>query len=261
MILDHIGRSAVMRIRFLLACVAVLVIAGAVAAGVPSAPHTAPRFITDAQGRALVLHGFSTDGGAKTSADGLPNIDEEGVEAEYEDMGTNFVRLLISWRAVEPEPGVYDEEYFDGLEQIINWYDARGYSVMLDMHQDLWGAFEGLSEGAIGNGAPAWATYTDGLPLKERDQWELHYLDPGIVRAFDHFWGTTGEHPELSEHYAGAWQAVAKRFGDHSAVVAYALMNESYGGSDQGPAFEAGTLTQLAQPTTDAIREVHEDTW
>ena len=102
MILDHIGRSAVMRIRFLLACVAVLVIAGAVAAGVPSAPHAAPRFITDAQGRALVLHGFSTDGGAKTSADGLPNIDEEGVEVEHEDLGTNFGTTHLLAAVIEP---------------------------------------------------------------------------------------------------------------------------------------------------------------
>lgn len=250
-----------MRIRFLLACVAVLVIAGAVAAGVPSAPHAAPRFITDAQGRALVLHGFSTDGGAKTSADGLPNIDEEGVEVEHEDMGTNFVRLLISWRAVEPEPGQYNEEYLDGLEETVSWYSSRGYAVMLDMHQDLWGPFEDLAEGQIGNGAPAWATYTDGKAIIERDQWELHYLDPGIVRAFDHFWGTTGEHPELMEHYAQAWRAVAERFGQHEVVVAYDLMNESYGGSVQGPAFEAGALTDLYQRTTDAIREVDEDTW
>lgn len=250
-----------LRIRILIACVAILVIAGGLAAGLRSAPQSAPRFITDSEGRALVLHGFSTNGGAKSSPDGLPTITEEEVAAEHKDMGTNFVRLLISWRAVEPEPGVYDEEYFDGLEEVIDWYAGRGYSVMLDMHQDLWGAFDELGEGQIGNGAPAWATYTDGKATVERDQWELHYLDPGIVRAFDHFWGTTGEHPELMDHYAGAWRAVAERFAEHPAIIAYDLMNESYGGSTQGPAFEAGPLTELYQRTTDAIREVDLETW
>lgn len=250
-----------LRIRILVACVALFALVGGITAAMRPVPESAPRFITDAHGRSLVFHGFSTDGGAKQSSDGLPMITHDEVKAEHEDIGTNFVRLLISWRAVEPEPGVYDEEYFDRLENMIGWYEDLGYSVMLDMHQDLWGMFDDLSEGAVGNGAPGWATYTDGKAIKERDQWELHYLDPGIVRAFDHFWDTTGEHPELQEHYAGAWKAVAERFGGHPAVVAYDLMNESYGGSQQGPAFEAGALTDLYQRTTDEIRQVDDDTW
>src|SRR5699024_4480705 len=157
-------------------------------------------------------------------------ISEDEVAAEHADMGTNFVRLLISWRAVEGEPGEYNEEYFDGLEQVVDWYASRGYAVMLDMHQDLWGAFGELGEGQIGNGAPARSTHTDCKAIISWDQWELHYLAPGIVRAFDHFWGSSGEHPELMEHYAGAWRAVAERFADHPAIVAYDLMNESYGG-------------------------------
>src|SRR5699024_2897999 len=134
-----------------IACVAALVIAGAITAAARPVPETAPRFITDAEGRALVLHGFSTNGGAKSSEDGLTTISEDEVAAEHADMGTNVVRLLISGRAVEGEPGEYDEEYFDGLEQVVDWYASRGYAVMLDMHQDLWGAFGELGEGQIGN--------------------------------------------------------------------------------------------------------------
>lgn len=249
------------RIRFLLACVVALVATGALVAAFRPVPETAARFLTDASGRALVLHGFSASNSAKSTPDGLPLLTEEEVAAEYEDMGTNFVRLLISWRAVEPSPGVYDEEYFDGLEEILQWYADRDYAVMLDMHQDLWGAFGPYGEGQVGNGAPQWATHTDGKAIKERDQWELHYLDPGVVRAFDHFWGNTSGHPELMDHYAGAWQAVAQRFAGHEAVVAYDLMNESYGGSTQGPVFEAGALTELYQRTTAAIREVDDATW
>lgn len=63
------------------------------------------------------------------------------------------------------------------------------------------------------------------------------------------------------EHYAGAWRAVAERFADNEAVVAYDLMNEPYGGTIQGAAFEAGPLTHLYQLTVDAIREVDESTW
>lgn len=248
------------RIRIIFACVALLAIVGAVIAQVRPIPDAAPAYMTDASGRALVLHGFSTNSAAKATEDGLPTITEEELQAEHEDMGTNFVRLLISWRAVEPEPGVYDEEYFDRLEEMIGWYAERGYWVMLDMHQDLWSYFDELGPG-MGNGAPQWATYTDGQPIIERSQWEFHYIDPAIVRAFDNFWNNTGAHPELMDHYAGAWGAVAERFGSHPAVIAFDLMNESYGGSVQGPAFEAGVLTELYQRTTDAIREVDSETW
>lgn len=249
-----------MRIRFIFACVAILALIGGFKAHGRTVPEVAPAYLTDSDGRALVLHGFSSNNAAKSADDGLPSITEAEIDAERADMGTNFVRLLISWRAVEPEPGVYDEEYFTTLEEMVDWYADRGYWVMLDMHQDLWGYFDELGPG-IGNGAPQWATHTDGYPIIERSQWEFHYIDPGIVRAFDNFWNTTGAHPQLMDHYAGAWRAVAERFGSHPAVIAFDLMNESYGGSTQGPAFEAGVLTDLYQRTTEAIREVDAGTW
>lgn len=40
----------------------------------------------------------------------------------------------------------------------VRWFRAQGIRVVLDMHQDLWGP------ATTGNGAPTWATYTDGLP-------------------------------------------------------------------------------------------------
>lgn len=238
----------------------VVVLVGMGAAFARSVPGDPAPALTDEQGRELVLRGFSTAGSAKTSPDGLPSITEEEIDREYADMGTNFVRFLISWRAVEPAPGEYDQEYLDGLEERVGWYEDRGYKVMLDMHQDLWGS-DIVPEGAIGNGAPGWATFTDGRRIDNHDMWELYYLEPGVIRAFDNFWNTTGKHPELVEHYVGAWQAVAERFADNDTVVAYDLMNEPYGGSLQGPAFEAGPLTSLYQDATDAIREVDSDTW
>lgn len=90
---------------------------------------------------------------------------------------------------------------------------------------------------------------------------EFHYLDPGVISAFDNFWGTTGDHDDLRAHYVSAWKAVAKRFANEPAVIAYDLMNEPYGGSLQGPAFEAGPLTALYQRTTKAIRSVDDSTW
>ncbi|WP_235686458.1 cellulase family glycosylhydrolase [Tomitella gaofuii] len=223
--------------------------------------------MTDDAGRSLILRGFNTASSAKSALDGMPDFTEADLEREHAEMGTNFVRFLISWRSVEPEPGRYSQDYLELVEERVGWYAERGYKVMLDMHQDVYsGAIDshgagGNGAGALGNGAPAWATYTDGLPVLDMPRWELLYLNPGVIRAYDNFWNTTGRHPELAEHYALAWQAVAERFEDNDAVIAYDLMNEPFGGSVQGPAFEAGPLASLYQRVTDAIREVDQDSW
>ncbi|WP_430647132.1 cellulase family glycosylhydrolase [Agromyces sp. GXS1127] len=238
-----------------------LMAVGAAAAALRTpGPAAIGAHLADETGRTIVARGFNTASSSKSAPDGLPDFTEADLDAEHADMGTDFVRFLISWRKVEPEPGVYDQGYLDDVAERVDWYAERGYRVMLDMHQDLWGP--AITEaGTAGNGAPAWATHLDGLPVADQDMWELYYLEPGVIRAFDHFWNTTGEHPELMEHYAGAWRAVAERFADVEAVVAYDLMNEPYGGTVQGPAFESGPLTALYQRTVDAIREVDDDTW
>lgn len=237
-----------------------LVAAGGLVAAQRVAPDASAQFITDAAGRDIVAHGFSNASSSKGAPDSMPDFTAADLDREQADMGTNFVRFLIFWRAVEPEKGVIDQGYLDDVAERVQWYADRGYHVMLDMHQDLWGSAITPS-GDWGNGAPPWATETDGLPVSPQDMWELVYLEPGTIRAFDHFWNTTGEHPELSQHYVDAWRAVAERFAGNDAVVAYDLMNEPYGGTLQGVAFESGPLTKLYQRTADAIRTVDQDTW
>ncbi|WP_084960670.1 cellulase family glycosylhydrolase [Thermoactinospora rubra] len=248
--------------RLVVAAVTVTaVLAGGVASATRSAPERVGHFLTDERGRTLVLHGFNTASSAKGTPDGLPELTEADVEREYRDMGTNFVRFLLQWRAVEPSPGVYDTKYLDKVAERVRWYAKRGYHVLLDMHQDLWGNHI-TPTGQAGNGAPAWATHLDGLPVAtDHWTWELYYLEPGVIRAFDHFWNTTGEHPELMDHYAAAWKAVAARFKDEPAVIGYDLMNEPWGGSVQGAAFESGPLAELYRRCVAQIRSVDRDGW
>lgn len=235
--------------------------AGGVAAATRDEPQQARRYITDDQGRTLILHGFNTASSAKSTPDAMPELTEADVEREYRDMGTNFVRFLLQWRAVEPSPGTYDTKYLDKVAERIGWYRERGYHVMLDMHQDLWGNGITPSKDA-GNGAPQWATFMDGLPVAtDQPTWEMYYLEPGVIRAFDHFWNTTGDHPDLMDRYAKAWRAVADRFKDDPAVIGYDLMNEPWGGSVQGAAFETGPLATLYRKTIAEIRAVDEDSW
>ncbi|WP_017590666.1 cellulase family glycosylhydrolase [Nocardiopsis ganjiahuensis] len=239
--------------------VLVLVLGGLVATATRHTPGPT-RYLTDSQGRALFLHGLNTSGSAKSDPDGLPWITEEDVQAEYDAMGTNFVRLLIQWQALEPEEGVYDEAYLDAVDERVEWYADRGYHVLLDMHQDLYGRYTSPEEHS-GNGAPEWATHNDGLRVESQETWELVYLEPGVVRAFDHFWGTTGEHPELMDAYADAWGHVAARFSGNPAVIGYDLMNEPFGGSLQGADFEAGPLAELYRRCMERIRLVDQESW
>ncbi|WP_067143193.1 cellulase family glycosylhydrolase [Microtetraspora malaysiensis] len=249
------------RARWIMSLAALVVLAGGVAAATRGAPEPGGRVITDEQGRTLILRGFNTAGSTKGAPDTLPELTKADIDREYRDMGTNFVRFLIMWRAVEPQPGIYDTKYLDKVAEWVRWYGERGYHVMLDMHQDLWGNAI-TPTGVAGNGAPAWATHLDGLPVDtDQPTWETYYLEPGVIRAFDHFWDTTGEHPELMDHYAKAWKAVAARFKDDPAVLGYDLMNEPWGGSVQGPRFEAGPLAALYRATIAEIRSVDPDGW
>ncbi|MFC1412848.1 cellulase family glycosylhydrolase [Streptacidiphilus sp. N1-12] len=213
------------------------------------------RFITDAQGRALILYGLNTSSSAKNSADGMPWITKPGVAQEYNTLGTDFVRYLIQWRQVEPSPGVFDQHYLAEVAQRVAWYQAKGYQVLLDMHQDVYGP------AVDGNGAPAWATDSGGQPVKPQSPWELTYTQPGVVHAFDEFWGTRPDHPEYQQQYVAAWEQVAKYFAGNTAVIGYDLMNEPWGGSVQGPAFESGPLAAFYQRTIDGIRTVDSSHW
>ena len=115
-----------------------LVVVGFVFAALRTPTATsASTYLTDDYGRAIIAHGFNTDNASKSSPDGLAKITEADLEREHADMGTNFVRLLISWRAVEPEPGKYDKDYLAELAKRVRWYEKRGYHVMLDMHHGL----------------------------------------------------------------------------------------------------------------------------
>ncbi len=41
--------------------------------------------------------------------------------AQLRALGFNFIRLCVSWSAIEPVPGVYDDKYVDRIEQLVDW--------------------------------------------------------------------------------------------------------------------------------------------
>lgn len=223
----------------------------------PAMSDTVPRYITDDQGRALILHGLNTASSAKGPS-GLPWIGQGDVAREARLLGTNSVRYLIQWKNVEPSPGRYDDGYLDQVARRLVWYRDQGMHVILDMHQDIFGP--AACKGA-GNGAPAWATFTDGLPCKPLNPWVLTYLQPAVLRAYDNLWNNTGRHPELARRYAAMWRHVAARFAGDPAVLGYDLMNEPFGGTRQFGFFEGPVLTPFYQRIVNEIRKVDRNNW
>lgn len=224
--------------------------------------------IRDERGRALILHGLNNLSAAKGAArsdarcnnlDEVLPLSESDVEREVHEWGFNSVRYLISWACVEPEKGVFDEEYLRQTAVRVAWYAARGAHVILDMHQDLYGV------GVYGNGAPRWATETGGLVPKEIEAgpWWLQATDPAVIAALKNFW-EYDEHRYLQDHYIQAWQKVAEHFKGDPAVIGYDVMNEPYGGSLTGAldgSFERDWLAPFYRRLVPAIRQFETQTW
>ena len=224
------------------------------------------RFVTDEDGRALILHGLNIDGAAKHNA-GLPTITDEEILQVAHEWGFNVARYLIFWSMTEPEQGVYDEAYLDAVEAYLDRLHEAGMWVVLDMHQDCWGdtIYELASGEETGgnNGAPMWATLTDGEPHNQpAGFWSLCYVSSDVIRAFDNFWDYEG-HPELQDAYGAMWAHVAERFGEHPAVLGYDLMNEPWEGSNVGRqrVFDETLYHAFNERMLGAIRAVDNERW
>src|SRR6267378_1419606 len=143
-----LGRAVTGGCAFL--CAALAACATAVAAPQPPFGH-AGRFITDAKGRVFTSHGVNLVyklAPYEPSVTGFGEDDAAFLARE----GFNSVRLGVIYKAVEPQPGVYDERF-------------------------------------QGEGWPDWAVLDDGLPAQPQAGFPGNYLaQPAVNRAFDNFW-------------------------------------------------------------------------
>lgn len=183
------------------------------------------RFI-DRQGREVILHGVNLVN--KNPRENYLAGSCPEYFAAMRQWGFNCVRLGVIWDGLEPQPGAYDLEYLAAVDMQIAWAAQYGIYVILDMHQDLYSAL-------FSDGAPAWATLTDGLPHEAPGGvWsDAYFTSPAVQAALDNFWANAPA-PDgigLQEHYATAWQMLAKRYAQNETVIAYDLMNEPFPGS------------------------------
>ena len=212
-------------------------------AATPRLRH-AGRWITDAHGRVVVLHGFNM---VDKLAPYYPSAIGFGADdaAFLARLGFNVVRVGVIWKAVEPHPGVYDDHYLAHIAGTVRALAAHGISSLLDFHQDMY------NEVFQGEGAPNWAVQSDGLPIAHNGFSANYYTSPALQRAEDHFWanspgpGGVG----LQDRYAAAWRHVAKVFRTVRGVLGYELFNEPSAGTLFLSCLSTGCPTFDAQVT------------
>lgn len=181
--------------------------------------------IVDEHGGEVILHGLNLvckDAQQKC----IPVCRDEDF-IWMQEQGFNVLRLGMNWAQAEPLPGQYDSEYLKEMRGIAERATKYGLWFFLDMHQDLYSQ-------QFADGAPEWATLTDGLPHEAGEVWSDAYLESAAVnRALDHFWQNSpaSDGKGLQEHYAALWQETAQAFADCPNLLGFDLMNEPYPGS------------------------------
>src|SRR5688500_8549744 len=152
--------------------------------------------------------------------------------AEISALGFNVVRLVMSWSAFQPERGAFDEAYVARIREAVRLAAAHDLYVVLDMHQDAWGKHiatppdyqcePGLGPAVGWDGAPEWATFTDGMTTcRANDTRELSAAVANAAEAF--YAGREGIQSEL----VATWGRIAAAFAAAPNVAGYDLLNAS----------------------------------
>ncbi|MGZ8765568.1 MAG: cellulase family glycosylhydrolase [Acidimicrobiia bacterium] len=219
--------------------------------------HHDGRWFTDAFGRVVMLRGTNF-------VQKAPPYHPAGVGFGDDDAaflaanGVNAFRLGIEFQALMPEPGRIDHTYVEALAGTVRALARHRIFVVLDFHQD------GYGPATHGNGMPAWATFTDGLP-NPPVPFPLYYVqNPALQRAFDNFWENrpAADGVGVQDHYANGVRAVAQRFANEPYVVGYDAMNEPWPGTDWTacvtgcPELEQRLLVPFYERVSRAVRSV-----
>ncbi len=202
---------------------------------------TAGRWLTDPEGRVVIIHGSNAIALVGDAQLGGAGADKSRWRASIPHdvalAGFNGVRLIVFMDRIAPEPGRIDATYLDAVAKTVAAYKAEGIFVLLDLHQDEYGPSVGV------RGMPGWMTLTDGRQRAPGLAFPNGYFhDPAVQAAFDNFWADKPAASGLGvqEAYLAAATALAGRFAREPAVFGLDLMNE--------PA----TGTPCSQPTPKA---------
>lgn len=219
----------------------------------------AGRWITDRQGRVVVMHGVNI---VKKVAPYYPNV-FSAKDAEFlADEGFTAARIGFIWAGVEPEPGVYDNAYIKKILGLNNLLARYGIHTLIDVHQDSYTtqgpdpvrslcADHGVCYLASGDGAPQWATLGSSADAQFQAFWDNKPAADGVG---------------IQTRFVNMWRHIVpmlKVSGGANNVIGLDPFNEPYPGSGYSqpcgdfspcPAFEKGQLHQFYQRVISAMR-------
>jgi endoglycosylceramidase len=206
--------------------------------------HVAGNFLRAPDGRAVILRGANVSDAQKHAPylDGKQPDDDLRLRDHW---GMNAIRFIMTWAAVEPNRGQYDDAYLEGVRTRLDWAQAAGLVVILDMHEDVYG------EGFGFDGAPRWtcdaARYAAFVPSTP---WFLSTLDPNVTACVDGFYTSA----DLQARFAAAWRHVAEKLHAHPAVIGFDVLNEPEWGSYSIFDFEHDRLQPMYERIVDEVR-------
>ena len=171
--------------RLTLAAAASLLASGAAHADSLAMLSHHGRWLTDPEGRVVILHGVefdkfkpgtSTEGWIDASPQAAPFIASQGF---------NLARVSIAFSLLEPQLGQYDDSYvqpflgFDGQLASAGVYDLP--TLMQGMYANQFD----------GDGFPDWMVQTNGAPNQPGPFPQSYLYDPAEERAWDNFWANS----------------------------------------------------------------------
>jgi endoglycosylceramidase len=224
-----IGRGLVRRnwIAATVVVIAALAGAGTADAGpLPLLSHHG-RWLTDPQGRVVILHGLEFDRFKPgTSIDGW--IDASPRAAPFiASEGFNLARVSIGFAGLEPQLGHFDDSYIRPfLAFDSRLADAGVYDLVTLMQGMYAGQFDG-------SGFPDWMVNTNGAPNVPGPFPQSYIYDPAEERAWDNFWANApaADGVGLQDHFGQGLRYLAGYFAGRPAFLGFDLLNEPWSGS------------------------------
>jgi endoglycosylceramidase len=219
----------------------------------------AGRWLTDAKGRVLLIHGInvSMKGTLKQSRAYRFDADDAAFIAGH---GFNAVRLTVERYNIEPTAGHFNTAYLDFVRKTVRLLHSYGVMTLIDFHQDEFGPV------FRDNGYPAWMTSTGGLPNITGVGFPFQYLaNPALNHAFDNLWNNGNDNrgkpmwTSDAEILATAVAALRSTPG----VLGFEIINEPWPGTQYPgcfvllvgcPSFDQGKVSNYYAAMDKAIR-------
>lgn len=199
-------------------------------------------FIRDTQGRAVLLRGVNarvegvfdvTFDDGRAPLEPIPPLGRSDCE-RMQALGFDFLRMPVSWSALEPDRGRFDEAYLDKVAVAAKCAGDAGVYVLVDMHQDAYSKEIGE------DGAPLWAIQPPpnmllGGPLTDLG---ARRFSAQVTAAFSTFFDPS-DPAGVRAAFLDAFAHVAARFADDADVVGFEVFNEPLAGEDAIASFNA----------------------